>query len=216
MRKKPIDIVFSSGPVGGKTEIIQSLYRVLIDEGFQPFIVREVATELEKTGIHPKHLSSLPGFAFQQVVSATYMKDWFSVYEEIQNLQDKNIMHGTPVILHDRGFFDQIVYCGNDTEFQDLRKTFLPLEWEQKYGLVIHMQSLAVDNPNLYEKLAKNNPSRHAHETVKFAQDMDKGFVKAWSKVPHCKIITIGNEGDFDHKRMQGTQAVLNHLKQVA
>jgi hypothetical protein len=215
MKKEPINIVFSSGPVGGKTEIIKYLYRVLIDHGFQPFVIKEVATELEKTGVHPKHLTDLPGFAFQQVVSATYVKEWFSVYEEIQNLQEKNIMQGTPVILHDRGFFDQIVYCDNMDEFRKLRKTFLPLEWEERYGLVIHMQSLAVDNPDLYEKLFKKNPSRHAHETVEFARDMDQGFVKAWSRLLKCNVATIPNTGDFDQKLKEGIDVVLDYLKQT-
>lgn len=215
MRKEPVNIVFSSGPVGGKTEIITYLYRTLIDNGYQPFIIKEVATELQKTGVHPKQLASLPGFAFQQVVSATYMRDWFSTYEEIQHLQDKNIMQGIPVILHDRGFFDQVVYCANDEEFESLRKTFLPSSWEEKYGLVIHMKSLAVDKPHLYQELFKNNPSRHTHETVDYARMMDENFVKAWSKLPKCNVVTIPNTGDFDRKLKEGIEVVLDYLKQT-
>jgi hypothetical protein len=124
------------------------------------------------------------------------------------------MMQGRPVILHDRGFYDQAVYCDNETEFESLRKTFLPDEWAEKYGLVIHMQSLAVDNPDLYEKLFKDNPSRHAHETVEFAQKMDESFVKIWS--PRCKVVTIPNNGDFDDKLRHGTEIVLEQLKQVA
>lgn len=215
MKKKPVDIVFSSGPVGGKTEIIKYLYRTLIDNSYQPFIVKEVATELEKTGIHPKHLTGLPGFAFQQVVSATYMKDWFSIHEEIEHLQEKNIMRGTPVILHDRGFFDQFVYCDTDEEFESLRKSFLPSSWEEKYRLVIHMKSLAVDKPDLYQELFKDNPSRHAHETVDYARRMDENFVKAWSKLPGCNVVTIPNTGDFDRKLQEGIDVVLDYLKQT-
>lgn len=216
MIREPINIVLTSGPVGGKTEIIRYAPHVLIDAGYQPFLVHEIATELEKTGIHPKHLTGLPGFAFQQVVAATYMNHWYQVYERIENLQASGFMKGVPVIIHDRGFFDQRVYCDSEEEFQLLRKTFLPLEWEKKFGLVVHMQSLAVDKPELYEKLRKDNPARPAHEGASYAKNMDEGFVKAWSQVPHCQIVTIQNNGDANQKYRNAVDVVLEHLKQVA
>jgi hypothetical protein len=210
--KKSINIVCSSGPVGGKTMLIRNLYRHLIDTGYQPFVLEEIATLLEPTGIHPRHLPDLDNHAFQHVVASKYMQHWNRIENEIYDFQEKGILTKQAVILHDRGFADQSVYCDGDSEYKEIKDRYLK-DWESKYGLVIHMQSLAIDKPDLYEKLRKENPARHDHETLGFAQQMDPKFKRVWSLVPSCRVVTIPNDGDFDTKLKHGIKAVMNYLE---
>lgn len=215
-----VNIVFSSGPVGGKTELIKYLYRYLIDNEYQPFVVPEVSTTLEKTGVHPIHLTSLPKSSnfiqdgFQHVVAAMYMHMWKQVEMEIEEMQQMGVLTKMPVVLHDRGFLDQKVYCKDNELYEKLQKEFLG-DKINDYNLVIHMRSLAVDKPREYENLKATNKARFEHETVEFAAQMDTDFLKAWSNLPNCQVVTIANNGDFRQKLWEGIQAVHSYLQSL-
>lgn len=211
--RDPVNIVLSSGPVGGKTRLIKYLQRALIDEGYQPFILPEIATMLEPTGIHPVHLPGLENETFQNVISSKYIHHWSEIESEIKELQQGGFMKKPPVILHDRGFVDQRVYCGSEEEYLRLRDKYLK-DRVKSYNLVIHMMSLAVDKPDLYNKLRAENPARHEHEDVEFAINMDRQFVRVWRDAG-IKVVTVPNDGDFDLKIRTGIKEALNYLKSL-
>lgn len=218
--KQPINIVCSSGPVGGKTELIKYLYSYLISNGYHPFVVPEVSTMLEKTGIHPIHLPHLPDSSnfrqdgFQHVVAAMYMQMWKQVEIEIEDMQRMDVLKVRPVILHDRGFLDQKVYCKDTVLYERLQREYLG-EKIKEYCLVIHMQSLAVDKPEEYKRLKATNKARFDHETVEYAAQMDADFLKAWTQVPNCKVETITNHGDFKQKLWDGITIVHSYLQSL-
>lgn len=220
MKTQPINIVCSSGPVGGKTELIKYLYQYLISKGYHPFVIPEVSTTLEKTGVHPVHMTNLPESAdfikdgFQYVVSAMYMQIWKQVEMEIEEMQHMGVLTRRPVILHDRGFLDQKVYCKDNELYEKLQRQYLG-DKIQEYGLVVHMQSLAVDKAEDYTRLKATNKARFEHETVEYAAQMDSDFLKAWSEVPNCKVVTITNRGDFKQKLWDGIDAVDTYLKSL-
>lgn len=220
MKTQPINIVCSSGPVGGKTELIKYLYSYLISTGYHPFVIPEVSTMLEKTGVHPIHLPHLPDSSnfiqdgFQHVVAAMYMQIWKQVEMEIEDMQHMSVLQVQPVILHDRGFVDQKIYCKNTALYEELQRQYLGNKI-QDYGLVVHMQSLAVDKPEEYTRLKATNKARFKHETVEYAARMDANFLKAWTQVPNCEVVSITNRGDFKQKLWDGINAVDTYLKSL-
>ena len=186
-----LKVALTGGPCGGKTTSLSTIQKEFAEKGYHVIIVPEAATILINSGIRPFGENSIPGYNFQRYVMGLQLQ-----LEEMARSAAAEIDAPT-IILCDRGMMDDKAYVTAE-EYQQLVKEFGMTEFEilNRYDLVIHLKSLAVDQEELYNKECKNNPARS--EDAEQAREKDKKTLESW--LGHDNLKVIGNDESFEEK----------------
>lgn len=176
-----IRVAVTGGPAGGKTTILNEIPPRY---GDQILAMQEAATILFEGGF-PKR---------EDITDADKWADSFqdAVISVQKNMEDQflEMAKGKParLLMFDRGLLDGAAYLGKGMDFFLNRFNLDHADICNRYDLVIHMESVAVSNPELYEKLKSTNPGRY--ENAEEAAWRDDTIKEAWAGHPNRKIIS--------------------------
>ncbi|HVU79922.1 MAG TPA: ATP-binding protein, partial [Candidatus Paceibacterota bacterium] len=190
-------LVVTGGPCAGKTTLL-SLARTWCEErGYNPLIVPEAATAYINGGVHPRSAT------FQELVMRFVL-----TLEETFDTAAKGLQK--PVIILDRGLFDQKAYTGQG-EFERLCAMLgiIPEERLQNgYDGVLFLDSAAKGAEAFYS--SESNPARY--EPPEEAVALNERTRAAWMGVPH--LITIENRAgqSFEGKMIHAVRALARLL----
>lgn len=186
-RPKPKQLRFFivGGPMGGKSTLLErlkSLYR-----GRAHFI-DETATNFFTSGLSrpPRDPSRRAAWIrrFQQPILITQIMRELEILDE---LADSDV----EAIFHDRGCSDSIVYLPDgDAEFNAIFGSLKIEQLRSHHDIVIHLESLATANPELFGKAG----NEHRYESLAEAQTNEMATRAAWEKHPNYHFIS-GNGG---------------------
>ncbi len=196
----------TGGPGGGKSTSKESLTAVLTNHGVLPFFIPEAATILFGSGVQIETIGSLE---FQRQILRRQL--W-----EEQYFRELAAMHrGKRIIFADRGCLDGRAYVnGNIAYFerevaQHVDPNLTVDAMMARYENVFHIQSPAVDAPEVYDGIRHNNPARQ--ETAQEAAARDRATLNAWLGHEHMHIISNRHNSqniDFPTKMKKLHQAV--------
>jgi len=180
-------IALTGGPCAGKTSVIEALK---YEFGEDVVIVPEVATQLivplDEGGV------GIPG------VDVEWSQEWQDnlqrkitekqIEDETYQIQLADLRERPTVVICDRGVLDGAAYVeGGRDEFL---RTF-NLDLEKCYALydqIIHLSSLACDDPEKYLELLKTNPSRT--EPPEKAAELDQKLFAIYEGHPNHKRVS--------------------------
>lgn len=195
--RQVVKIAITGGPCGGKSEVIKHLQASF---GDQLTVLPEVATQLLEVplseggvGVPGKDVEWSPEWQdeFQRRVVEKQLDDE-TLLIQIASLKED----GIKVMICDRGILDGAAYIegGRDEllESYGLREQLC----FDLYDAVIHLNSLATDNPDLYDQLKHTNPSRY--EDVETARGIDERIGLAYEG--HPNLIRIPASGELSRK----------------
>ena len=172
-------IVLTGGTLGGKTTIINKLKNIYKDK---IIVIPEVSCILFEEEFKRPDVWSLEWhYSLQRGI----LKRQYELEEKAKDDAKEN---GVKLILCDRGLLDPSAYLEEGLselvrEFGvNVRETLL------RYNKVIHLVSLSVLNPDLYDKFVASNP--HRIETVEEAKKQEAGSIQAWENHPDRIILT--------------------------
>lgn len=96
------------------------------------------------------------------------------------------------LVLFDRGMLDGAAYLGRGVDYFADHFGLDLAEVYARYDMVIHLESVAVSDPKLYEQLKATNPARY--ETAAQAAERDAQIQEVWAGHPNRTVIP-GNLG---------------------
>ncbi|GEM_PF-470155 len=177
-------IALTGGPCGGKTTLMK---KAKDEFGEQVLVMPEVASILLDHGF-PKPGKDLD---FTQRWLESFQGAVFPVQLNMENeYMQMALGRSTRMLLCDRGLLDGAAYLGKGLQFF-LEYFKLDLaEVHARYDAVIHLESIAVSNPDLYLKLKATNPARY--ESVGEAVNRDAAIKQAWKEHPNWILIPSG------------------------
>ncbi len=171
-------IALTGGPCAGKTIVLDAIKERFGDD---VILVSEVATQLLEVpydqggiGVPGRDLEWSQEWQdrFQAMIIEKQLAD------EMFHVQQADLRERPTIVVCDRGVLDGAAYlAGGREEF--LQK--FHLEEGKCFGLydtVIHLNSLATDNPAHYDELKTTNPSRF--EPVERAKELDEKLFQVW------------------------------------
>ena len=190
-----IKIAVTGGPCAGKTSVMDSVKKYF---GDQVLSMPEVASILFRGGYPYRNK---PDWAerFQRCI--------LTVQDNMEHeYSQKALEQISRVVLFDRGMLDGAAYLEMDTsEYLEM----FNLDRNQiysRYDAVLHLESVAVRNKALYDKLKSTNPGRY--ETAEQAAHRDMTIKRAWSGYENWHCI----EGDLGMEYV--TTSVISFLSQ--
>ncbi len=195
-------VALTGGPCSGKSTVMNIVRQRLAELGIHVITVAEAATELITSGFIPES-PELRGFHFQhELLRHTIAREdaWIRLAGKLSAPR--------VVVLCDRGAMDGAAYITH-AQFElllgalELRRTDLR---DARYDLVVFLESLAVDMPELYT--LANNPARS--ESVELARTVNSRTLEAWTGCPH--LVQVGNAGGIEYKVGQTVAAVCRVL----
>ena len=167
--KRPVRIVLTGGPGGGKTTAGDLFRREM---GDQVVLVPEAATMMFSGGFPRVHLPD--------AVHATQR----AIYHVQIHLEEAVMaQHPEQILLCDRGTVDGAAYwpSGSEQFFEDIRST---LKRElSRYDAVIFFESAAVGHMSI----EGGNPIRN--ESLEQAVKLDRKLRELWSQHPHFILV---------------------------
>ena len=185
---KPIRIVVTGGPCGGKSTALAYLKKTAEARGYLVLVVGETATELIGGGVAPWTCESNAAY---QACQLHLQKEKERVFvQAAAGMESEKIL-----ILLDRGLLDNRAYM-TEEEFAHilaLRKETQE-EYLAAYDAVFHLVTAAEGAEAFYT--TANNAART--ETPEEARRLDARLREAWSAHPYH--IVIANEGSFADK----------------
>ena len=188
--KDILKIVITGGPCAGKTTALEKIAEFLRNEGYSVIFCHETATELITDGLKPfgKDIERLPLIDFQRLILECQLAD-----EDIRIDAAKHLPNQKVAILFDRGILDNRAYITYE-EFQEMldKKGMTEEEILERYDLVIHLVSTAVDKEWIYE----GTDTRQ--EGIEEAKALDERTMRTWSK--HKRHPVIYNNCSFNGK----------------
>jgi len=175
-------IAVVGGPCSGKTDIITMLAKMFVG---QLLVVPEVSEALLRTvmPVPGKHLECSPVWQrhHQRAICAVQQ-----AAEEAWALAAEGT--GMRVLLCDRGILDGAAYWpGGAMPFCDE----FDLDYQavlDRYSMVIHLESIGVSHPDLFERLRANNGSSR-FETLEESQRLEAAVRQAWDDHPNRHIV---------------------------
>ncbi len=181
---KLLMMVITGGPCGGKSSVLTKLTEVFSD---LIAVVPEAATQLLNVCPVPERDCPL---------SDTWLRIFQpAVYHTQIAAEDGWALLGKRLLVCDRGAMDGAGYLKDKELFLSLigqqEETIL-----QRYWTVIHLESLAVGQPEKYLKLKQSNPNRY--EGVVEARAVDVSICAAWAN--HPRQIILSSLDSLEHK----------------
>ncbi len=194
-------IVLTGGPCAGKTTVLDVLRQRFAG---QVLVVPEVASILLSGGfpVPGKDVNWSPEWqkAFQSAI--------LSVQIQVENVYElKGIQEKINLLICDRGILDGAAYTpgGLDAFCKFYR---IPLkEALGRYSAVIHLESLAVGNPELYGKT--NNSNRF--EALTEAQKLEYSARQVWKS--HPRFCFVNCKRGIEGKISKAIEIVKNFLE---
>ncbi len=199
-------IALTGGPCAGKSQVLEALKA---GYGHKLHVLPEVATQLLEMPYDQGGVG-IPG---KDIEWSREWQDNFQrriiekqLVDETLLTQIASLSQEEAVLICDRGILDGAAYV------EDGRESFLAqnnLELEQcleLYDAVIHLNSLATDNPQLYEELKHSNPSRF--EDGDTARKIDEAIAHAYEG--HKALIRIPAQPSIEDKISYCRQIVEN------
>ena len=188
--KDILKIVITGGPCAGKTTALEKIAEFLRGEGYSVIFCHETATELITDGVRPfgNDNDRLPLFDFQRLILDCQLAD-----EDIRIDAAKHAPNNKVAILFDRGILDNRAYITYE-QFQELidKKGMTEEEILERYDLVIHLVSTAVDKEWIYEGTATRQ------EDIEEAKALDERTMRTWAR--HKRHPVIYNNCSFNGK----------------
>lgn len=191
-------VVITGGPCGGKTTVMG-----FIQENWERevLLVPEIATQL--LNFFPIPNRHLP-LTVEWLAPFQVAVFWSQVKAE----ETWALTRGEKkVMVCDRGVLDGGAYLGDEPAFYRL----INHEVEaliSRYEVVIHLESLAVTNSDLYLELKEGNPNRY--ENLEQAVELDTRIKKAWSK--HSRQIILKSSDSLDDKKAKVKEIITELL----
>lgn len=189
-------ITITGGPSGGKTTLMSTLEKEIVEKfpDWHLMIIPETASELILNGIRPFG-NCLHILRFQKyVLKKQIAKE--TLYKEVAN----ELPYDNVLIVCDRGLCDNIAYCENDEcSAEDMFERLLHSngmtlsEARDSYDGIIHLIT-AAKGTDCYT--TENNAART--ETAEEAIALDEKTMNAWIGHPNLKI--IDNSTNFTEK----------------
>jgi thymidylate kinase len=194
-------IVLTGGPCAGKSTVIEFVKEVF---GKRVVIVPEAATVLLSSGF------PVPGrdiewslewqYQFQNTI-VTLQRSLEVTHRQIAQDSDAR------ALICDRGLLDGAAYTpGGVTEFCQLYGVDRQLA-EDEYDLVIHLESLAVNKPELYGKAGNENRFENAAE----ARELDEKTKNAWCG--HRNQIVLGGRKELSDIKAEVTNLITQEIR---
>lgn len=172
-------IVLTGGTLGGKTTIIEKLKSKYEDK---IITIPEVSCLLfENEFKRPDEWSLEWHYSLQR-----------GILKKQAELEERAIIEarkrGVNLIVCDRGMLDPSAYL--EDGLSELIREFGIVEKDalSRYNQIIHLVSLSVLNPDLYQKFVSSNP--HRIETVDEARRQEEGTILAWRNHPNRVILS--------------------------
>ncbi len=180
-------IVGTGGPCGGKTGALEELVKRY---GQQILVVPESATRQFEAGYPQigREVKESPGWDHRFQRSCFYFGTGVE-HEHFVMAEERP----TKIVLLDRARLEGAAYLQEHEGLPFFLKMFdLDLDEEYaRYDMVIHFESVAVSNPDLYEKLKATNPVRY--ENAAQAAYRDRRIEEVWSGHPNWHKISGAN-----------------------
>lgn len=191
-KKLPGKVVFTGGPSGGKTSIIEVVQRHF---GKKVTVVPEAATILYGGGF-PR----LPGDDNMRHIQR-------AIYYTVRELEEIVALNNpqASVILCDRGTLDGLAYWPKEGEqFLDSLKSSLEEEYK-RYSIVIHLRS---PKQELSYQMSKTRIESHKESLL-----LDKKMDRVWESHPNRFIVE--EEKDFLVKVNRVIQILENEIPRL-
>lgn len=179
-------IAITGGPCAGKTTVMDALRETY---GDRLLFMPEVPTILF-TGGFPR-----PG------IDVAYSDKWFWDFQEAVISTQRSMEaqyrimadeRKVDALIFDRGLIEGAAYVpGGEQGYYDRFKISVP-ETYSRYGLIIHLQSVATCRPELWDSLKDVGALRY--ETLEEAQERDRRIKKVWGDHPNWYEIS-GKDG---------------------
>lgn len=186
--KKPLQVVVTGGPGGGKTTALDLFRREL---GEQIVVVPEAATLLFSGGV-----TRCDNEQAIKMVQKT-------IFQLQRNLEDiHKLQYPDRLLVCDRGSLDGLAYWPNSESdfFKQVNSSF---DKEiARYDAVIFFESAAASGKDI----SSNNPTRN--ESMAQAAKLDKKLQRIWSRHPHFYF--VGSSESFVRKIMFGIMTLEN------
>ena len=163
-------IVLTGGPCAGKSTVLAELVRRF---GSRIVVVNEVATALFEAGFPPPNPWTQE---WQNALQAAIICGQYRFEAEAVAEAEKA---GAEIVICDRGLLDGAAYLAGGV--QEFCERFRLDEGSAlaEYAAVVHLESLATLNPDLYLDLVATNPNRF--EPLGMAQEREIGLRQAWA-----------------------------------
>ena len=198
------NIIITGGPCAGKTSAVSHLERVF---GGGIMTVPDVARHIQQAFPRPEMQADvgtkLAVMRHLRTAAARIQEELETAYVTVgRKLSVK-------VIVYDGGVLDGAAYwpegTGNFLSEMKLRKD----EVCGQYRAIIHLQSLAVSQPEIYQKLRRE----HRHAPTSEAQLADQIIRQVWSShTNHHLITTESTEPDVQQKVVELVQLLVPEL----
>jgi predicted ATPase len=191
-------VVLTGGPCAGKSSVLWALGEAFGDKAV---IGIEAATEvLALTGLPQADWDSAKWSRLQMTIT----KLMIARESELEELAART---GAAIGILDRAPDDNRAYPGGDSVVEYFRK-HAKLRPVEQYRLVIHLESLAVSQPDRYEALCQGNAFRY--EALAAAQLQNAKTLEAWSGHPHRVIVP--NSGSLEETIAICTGLITDHM----
>jgi thymidylate kinase len=191
MQNKPLRIVLTGGPGGGKTTALD-LFRRELNE--KVAVVPEAASILFKGG--------MPRSNDTEIIKCT-QKAIYNLQKSLEEIQAAMSPH--KLLICDRGTLDGVAYWpGGEEEFFNQMNSSFEKEMG-RYDAVIFFET-AASNGN---DINSNNPVRT--ESKQQARDLDKRLQEIWSKHPNYHF--VASSESFVRKIMFGIMTIENVIR---
>lgn len=169
MNKKPLKIVVTGGPGGGKTTALDLFQREYMN---QLNVVPEAASLMFSAGMG------------RETDIAKIKLSQLAIYKMQKNLEESftNLARGE-LLLCDRGTLDGLAYWPDSEEdYYRTLKTSLEAELSEYHGVIFFQTSAATGNA-----IKSNNPFR-TEDSIQ-ATKLDKKLQEIWSKHPNYHFV---------------------------
>lgn len=209
-RKRKITLkklVITGGPCGAKSEVLKAIMQHFTG---QVIVVPEAATQLLETPM----AEGGPGVPGKDL---DWSQEWQSIFQtmiverqlanEAKAEAEASQLEGIEFIVCDRGILDGAAYLpGGTAEFCERFATTLE-EYLGQYDHILHLNSLATDRPEEYDRLKATNPSRF--EDSDTARELDQKLIAAWSGHRNHTVVRT------TETLQQKVEFCLAHLSQI-
>lgn len=211
-----VEIVnITGGPAGGKTTLLTQLEFECYQRGWLPIMIPEAATIVRSMGFMAEKQFCPPYGKATHIIS-NHLAQAFMLQNNESNFVHALVYgiqaayeqgHQRIVFFRDRTSLDARWYMDSPEAYEGLvREMNLNIHDLAPGALTILLNSLAVDDPDLYLKVRSSNPVRF--ETPERAAAANQGMVDAYTAYGINPVIIRNGSGGFDGKMQEAKNEV--------